>query len=90
MYNSVQNSDNIQNDSYELQDWTKKWNLHFNVKKCKVLHFGKNNPNISYKMKLGNDLVNVDSSNEEKDLGVSFDADLTFDGHINRVVSKAN
>ena len=90
VYSSVQNSDSIQNDLYKLQDWTERWNLHFNVKKCKVLHYGKNNPNISYKMKLGNDLVNVDSCNEEKDLGVSFDTDLNFDGHINRVVSKAN
>ena len=38
----------------------------FNVSKCKVLHVGRNNPEFAYKM----NGVNLQSINEEKDLGV--------------------
>ena len=36
----------IQKDLYNLQEWTEKWNLYFNVAKCKVMHVGKKNPNM--------------------------------------------
>ena len=58
----------------------------FNVAKCKVLHFGKNNPEYSYSM--NNSLIKQDVG--EKDLGVSFCSDSTFNTHISQIIAKAN
>ena len=27
-----------------LRDWSNKWQMQFNIEKCKVMHFGYNNP----------------------------------------------
>ena len=34
----------LQNDLDSVQEWATKWEMTFNVDKCKVLHFGRNNP----------------------------------------------
>ena len=44
IYNEVGNSNVtnvIQDDLYNMQSWTHKWNLYFNVAKCKIMHTGK-------------------------------------------------
>ena len=41
---------NLQHHIDRLSHWSEKWKLPFNVKKCKVLHVGKNNPHIPYTM----------------------------------------
>ena len=41
-------------------------------------------------MKLGKDVQKTSVCETEKDLGVTFDKDLSFDPHIDRVVNKAN
>ena len=90
LYESAANSVIIQNDLYRLQEWYDTWNLYFNISKCKVLHIGKDNPRNDYKMKVGTDLVNVQTCTEEKDLDVTFNNLLKFDVHIQNAVSKAN
>ena len=40
-------------------------------------------------MKLKGDKINIGVCTEEKDLGVTFDTDLTFDKHINNIITKA-
>ena len=71
--------------------WCAKWNLFFNADKCKVMHFGMNNAKYSYIMKLSdNEIMNVINCEEEKDLGVIFDCKLSFDAHVQCVISKAN
>ena len=62
------------------------WLLPFNVNKCKVLHYGRNNNEISYKM--NNVVLSEDSS--MKDLGVLFNNKLKFDEHIAKITSSAN
>ena len=63
--------------------WSDLWNLYFNVTKCKILHIGKNNQEIDYKMKLNEDNYdNIAKCEEEKDLGVIFNKYLSFDAHI--------
>ena len=89
IFNPVSNSEehqSLQKDLDELKLWSNKWQLNFNASKCKVMHFGHNNPNFNYRMD-GSMLENV---NEEKDLGVTVDTGLTFDSHINQKVNKAN
>ena len=38
----------LQEDLIKLQEWSRKWLLQFNEDKCKVMHFGKNNPKNQY------------------------------------------
>ena len=44
----------------------------FNVKKCKIMHFGSRNPNTRYSM-AGQDL---ETTNEERDMGVTISSSL--------------
>ena len=50
----------------QLCAWADKWDMEFNLDKCKVIHIGRNNPQHSYTMK-GQALSKADS---EKDIGV--------------------
>ena len=52
-------------------------NVLTNVSKCKVMHIGKRNPQHSYTMKMENNLVEIEKCKEEKDLGITFDPNLT-------------
>jgi hypothetical protein len=81
---------NIQNSIDQLVSWTDKWLLQFNGQKCKILHFGKNNPQHQYFIKDGDTKRILESSTAEKDLGVWVDDGLTFENHVNEVVKKGN
>ena len=76
----------IQDDIDKLLTWSKKWQLPLNISKCKVIHYGKDNPQHKYTMD-GSDLF---TDTEEKDVGVLFDSSLTFRKHIRNMVAKAN
>ena len=54
--------------------------------KCKVIHYGQNNPESEYVMN-NKELESVD---EECDLAVSFTRDLKFSQHIAKKINKAN
>jgi hypothetical protein len=56
----------------KLCKWSEKWGMQFNVAKCKVMHFGRNNPRFDYEM-LGQKLEEVDS---ERDIGVTVNNNL--------------
>ena len=90
IYNKATNGDLIQEDLKSLQRWSDTWNLYFNVAKCHVMHIGARNTQREYSMKLGKDVQKISVCETEKDLGVTFDKDLSFDPHIDRVVKKAN
>jgi hypothetical protein len=62
----------LQDSLNNLSNWASKWDMKFNVDKCKVLHVGKNNPCKSYTMN-GKELISIDS---EKDLGIHIDKSL--------------
>ena len=68
----------------------KKWQLFFNNAKCKCIHFNKDNPKHNYYLKTENGNFNIENTNEEKDLGITFDNNLKFDIHITTSVNKAN
>ena len=61
IYESTNNAGGIQEDIIRLQRWSDLWNLYFNVTKCKILHIGKNNQEIDYKMKLSEDKLMTNS-----------------------------
>ena len=78
--------DTLQKDIDSVSTWSDKWQLPFNVTKCKVLHIGSTNPCRRYKMN-GQYLQDVD---EEKDLGVLVDNELKFHKQVAAVVKSAN
>lgn len=86
LYNKDSNSDILQQDLDALFVWSKLWQLCFNVEKRKTIHFGRNNQNYQYTMQFDD----IDSVDEEKDLGVIFQQDLKFSSHIATKVNKAN
>ena len=90
IYDDSKKHNDIQNDLYKMQQWTEKWNLYFNVSKCKVMHIGKRNPQTEYYMKIENDKQKIETCIEEKDLGITFDVSLNFDAHITNITKKAN
>uniref|UniRef100_A0A8C3I5X8 Reverse transcriptase domain-containing protein n=1 Tax=Chrysemys picta bellii TaxID=8478 RepID=A0A8C3I5X8_CHRPI len=76
----------LQKDLPKLSDWATKWQIKFNVDKCKVMHIGRNNPNYTYNM-MG---ANLATTNQEKDLGVIVDSSLKTSTQCAAVVKKAN
>ena len=90
IYNNSSNKETLQADLYTLQEWSNIWNLYFNVKKCKVVHYGKQNPQHEYFMKFNSNIDKIEESDHEKDLGITFDSALSFDAHINNAIKKAN
>ena len=76
----------IQEDLIKLANWSNKWQLPFNETKCKVIYFGKNNPNHQYQM----NNIQLEAITEEKNLGVTFDSELKFGTHIRNIIAKAN
>ena len=40
----------LQADLDRLMDWSNKWQMQFNIEKCKAMHFGYNNPCLEYTM----------------------------------------
>ena len=78
--------DNLQNDLDRLANWAHKWQMKFNVEKCKVLHIGSNNDHVNYSMN-GAELSKVD---QEKDLGVLISKDLKPSLQCKEVIKTAN
>ena len=76
----------LQADLDCLLKWCERWQLNFNISKCKLIHYGKNHGFGEYYMN-GHPLTSVD---HHKDLGVTFDCYLNFHQHTSEVASKAN
>ena len=78
--------DSLQQDINNLQTWSEDWLIRFNASKCKCIHLGKRNPKHSYSM----GSTYIEETRHEKDLGVTFDDELSFSEHIALKVKKAN
>jgi len=76
----------LRNDLNNLVSWSK-WQMLFNVEKCKVMHIGYNNCCAEYGSMYGNKL---ETASEEKNLGVMVSDNLKCDKQCSETVIKAN
>ena len=87
---NIEDNRRLQADLDRVQEWSDKWQLRFNSSKCKVIHLGYNNSKAVYSMNCNGSKVVLESSAEEKDLGVWIDDKLKFASHVGHVVAKSN
>ena len=84
--NTMQDVQKLQADLDKLNNWSNEWQMQFNVDKCTVMHFGRENKRCKYS--LGN--RELKESKEEKDLGVIIDTSMKFSEQCNTAVKNAN
>ena len=74
LYRAIKNEEDklqLQEDLNNLQKWSEKWQLPFNVEKCKVLHLGPHNKEYNYTLVSGINLRPLEVVTSEKDLGIN-------------------
>jgi ribonucleases P/MRP protein subunit RPP40 len=78
--------DRFREDLNRLSEWADEWKMPFNIAKCKVMHFGKNNCREEWSM--GGAKLEV--IKEEKDLGVVLSDDLKVGVQCRKAATKGN
>ena len=83
---SVEERHILQTDLTMLMEWSEEWKMKLNVNKCRVTHYGFNNPSYEYLM---NGEVLIDTE-EERELDVTIHKSLKPSCHIAHCVKRAN
>jgi len=81
----IQGSTNLQNYLDEIYEWCTDSQLFLNTDKCLVLHVGKKNQHITYKISN----KTLPAVTEVNDLGILVDHRLSYQPHIVAVMMKA-
>jgi len=93
LYRSVvqrEECNKLQRDLQVLQDWAIKWQLSFHPMKCTVIRLGKGHPDYTYSMLDNETRTLLEFTQQEKDLGITVDKELSFSKHISNICNKAN
>ena len=77
--------DALRIDLIKLGEWSERWQMPFNCGKCKVMHIGDRNPQANYSLQ-GSEIQSVD---QEEDLGIIISKDLKFTKQSIKVEKKA-
>lgn len=77
----------LQQELNQLSEWCDYNNLDLNTNKCKSVTFSRNVNRLHFTYQLEN--VNLEKPRVIRDLGVFFDAELSFVDHIDIIVNKA-
>src|SRR6266516_6676457 len=83
---SINDTNLIKQDLQVLEEWSRKWQMPFNAKKCKVMHVGRKNSLADYEIN-GETLERVE---QEVDLGITIREDLKMEGQCSKAANKAN
>ncbi len=76
----------LQEHLNKLYQWSVKWQLKFNAKKCKVMNLRSKNSKSEYMM----DGTTLESVKDEKGLGVLIDEELKYHKHVSAAASNAD
>ena len=94
LYRQIRNDSDhkiFHDDISKLQSWADDWLLKFHPDKCKILGVGKKELTHQYYMtKDDHSQVALSRVQDEKDVGVTFDEDMTFRKDISTRANKAN
>jgi ribonucleases P/MRP protein subunit RPP40 len=86
-------TDQLQKDLDELGEWSREWQMRFNVEKCKVMHLGGGrNGKMVYSMVSSDSKARSDlaTTELEKDLGIWCSSSLKEGEHVARAAGTAN
>ena len=87
---SQRDADLLQLDLNALEEWEKKWQMEFAPDKCKLLRITRKTSRLTIHAKYYIRGEELETVSEAKYLGVTLDAKLNFNAHINKTVKKAN
>ncbi|CAI8024098.1 hypothetical protein GBAR_LOCUS14028, partial [Geodia barretti] len=77
----------LQEDLLCLSNWSQRWNLKFNERKCVLLRFCLSTPHILFDYSLNNMPIQVVDCH--RDLGILMSCDLKWCHHLNFISSRA-
>ena len=82
----------FQKDIKSLEKWCDEWSMCLNVKKCKIMHLGKDNPRRPYYMfdKSSGSQIQLETTSVERDLGIIISDDGSFEPQVNASIARAN
>ena len=80
----------FQDDLNRISVWCETWQMQLNADKCKIMHFGQNNPHQLYYIAGRDTFTILESSDSERDLGVQVRNDLKWGEQVYKAASKAN
>ena len=92
VYRSIQDEADqilIQEDLFKICDWGELWLLEFSIPTCKALQYGYIRHEHTYQMRdSGNEIIDIPTASEEKDLGILLEKSLKFNKHVLNVVNR--
>ena len=83
---NVEDCNELQEDLNQIYNWSTKWQMEFNINKSHVMRMGKSKYRPYKEYKLGRETIT--EVNEEKDLGVIIQSNLSPEKHINKIFGK--